>query len=261
MVMVSIEVRDLHYRHETSGKWVLQGVNLEATAGEITTILGPNGAGKTTLFKCMLGIWMPQSGTILCQRVELPRLSPSRRARVCAFVPQDHVASFPYAVMEVVLMGRTPYVPLFSTPGRRDRMCAEEAMEKFGISHLKYRPYTKLSGGERQLVLLARALAQETPILLLDEPTAHLDYRNQVEILWRVRNIVREKGLTVLMTMHDPNLALQFSDCIALMKGGKMVVKGSPEEVMTADNLSDLYEMPMKIWEINGEIFIRSPRV
>jgi len=259
-VTVSLEVKGLYFRHPNMANWVLEDLNLKVEAGEITTILGPNGAGKTTLFRCILGLWSPQKGSIVCGTFDLSRMTPSGRARLCAFVPQDHVPPFAYPIKEVVLMGRTPYVPIFSTPSRVDRRCAEEAMEKMGIGHLGNRAYTNLSGGERQLVLLARALAQETPVLLLDEPTAHLDYRNQVEILRRVRQIVRDRRLTVLMTMHDPNLTLQFSDSVALMKAGRMVVKGPPREVMTSENLSFLYELPLKIWEINGEIFIRSPK-
>jgi len=254
---IALEILDLHFRHEHRGEWVLHGTTLKAEAGQITTILGPNGAGKTTLFKCILGLWHPQRGSITCRGFNLVKMSPLHRARLCAFVPQDHVPPFPYSVGDMVLLGRTPYVSMFSVPGREDRRRAEEAMKKTGIYHLRHRPYTNLSGGERQMVLLTRALVQETPILLLDEPTAHLDYRHQVDILNCVRELVKERNLTVLMTMHDPNLTLQFSHRVALMKEGEIIIHGQPEEVMTEGNLSFLYGLPLKVYQVGGETFIR----
>jgi iron complex transport system ATP-binding protein len=148
------------------------------------------------------------------------------------------------------------YISLFAAPSSRDIQAANDAMEQIGIGSLRQRPYTKISGGERQLVLLARALAQEAPVLILDEPTSHLDFRNQILILNKVREIVRQKGLTVLMTLHDPNLAMQFSDHVVMMSQGSVVAQGPPAEVVTTGNIRQLYGLDVSIICHEGTNFI-----
>ena len=226
----------------------------------MATLLGPNGSGKTTLFKCIAGLWQQQEGSIVCNGSDITPLPPEQRARILAIVPQEHEPPFPYSVFDAVLMGRASHVSLFSSPSHDDYQQTEKAMEVVGIGHLRERPYTKISGGERQLVLIARALAQEAPLLLLDEPTSHLDFRNQILILNKVREIVRQEGLTVLMTLHDPNLAMQFSDNVVMINDGHIIARGIPADVLTGDNLKKMYGIDVSIISYNGTKVI-CPRV
>jgi iron complex transport system ATP-binding protein len=251
-----LTIRDLYFRHHHNGPDILKGVEFGIDQGRMTTILGPNGSGKTTLFKCISGLWKPREGTIRFGDQDLTKLSYGRRAGIIAVVPQEHEPPFPYTVAEVVLMGRVSHVSLFSAPSRIDRLKAEEAMEKVGIGHLCERRYTKISGGERQLVLIARALSQDAPILILDEPTSHLDFRNQILILSKVREIVQQKGLTVLMTLHDPNLAMQFSDSVVMINGGQIIARGVPHDVLTRENLMKIYGIDVSVISNNGTNYI-----
>lgn len=247
-----LSVAGLSFRHHRDGPDILRDVAVTIPEGRITAILGPNGSGKTTLFKCIAGLWKPRAGEIRCDGEDLTQLSGRRRAALVAVVPQDHEPPFPYAVEEVVLTGRTARVELFASPSRADREAAAQAMEQAGIAHLRGRSYTKISGGERQLVLIARALAQETPVLILDEPTAHLDFRHQFAILTKVRQIVRDRGLTVLMTLHDPNLTMQFADRVGLIREGRLIAEGAPRDVLTRENLGRLYDMAVTVVSYNG---------
>jgi iron complex transport system ATP-binding protein len=244
--------KDLYFRHLHSKIDILKGISFSIAEGLMTTLLGPNGSGKTTLFKCLSGLWHPRQGSILFGDQDLTKLSYGRRAGIIAVVPQEHEPPFPYTVADVVLMGRVSHVSLFSVPSKDDRLAAAEAIEKVGIAHLRERPYTKISGGERQLVLVARALAQDAPILILDEPTSHLDFRNQILILNKVREIVRKKGLTVLMTLHDPNLAMQFSDHVVMIETGRIIAQGAPCDVLTQENIRQMYDIDVTVISHNG---------
>jgi iron complex transport system ATP-binding protein len=231
---------------------ILKGVSFAAPEGRMAAILGPNGSGKTTLFKCISGLWRPRQGKIRHGDRDVTALSCSERAGLIAVVPQEHDPPFPYTVADMVLMGRASHVSLFSAPSARDIAAADAAMDRIGISRLRGRPYTRISGGERQLVLIARALAQDAPVLLLDEPTSHLDFRNQIMVLDKVREIVRQKGLTVLMTLHDPNLAMQFSDHVVMIAEGSVLAQGPPAEVLTAENMKRMYALDVSIIRRNG---------
>lgn len=255
-----LEIKGVYFRHQARDSDILKGVEFEVTEGIMTTVLGPNGSGKTTLFKCICGLWKPQKGSISMDHRDLSLLSDGERARICAVVPQEHEPPFPYSVLDVVLMGRVSHISMFSSPSRHDYQKAEEAIGIVGVDHLKDRPYTKISGGERQLALVARALAQEAPILLLDEPTSHLDFRNQVLILNKVREIAQQKGLTVLMTLHDPNLSMLFSEKVILLNEGKVVSNGSPQEVITEENLKKVYKIDVSIINWNGKKIVY-PRI
>jgi iron complex transport system ATP-binding protein len=247
-----IAVKDLWYRHHSVDTPVLKGVNFHADSGMLTAVLGPNGSGKTTLFKCIAGLWEPGKGDVAFQGRSLRGKSCSAIARIIAVVPQEHEPPFPYSVLDAVTMGRAAHLGMFSTPSRRDYLKAEEAIERVGIGHLKDRPYTRISGGERQLVLVARALTQESPVMLLDEPTSHLDFRNQVLVLRKIKEIVRERSVAALMTIHDPNLAMLFSDHVVILNNGSVVAQGLPHEVITERNLSSVYGIDVHVIPING---------
>jgi len=242
-----LEVKELYFRHQHAKDMILKGIKFQIDAGQITTILGPNGSGKTTLFKCIAGLWNFQKGEVLYKKQNITRLSYAQRAKIFAVVPQDHEPPFPYSVFDVVLMGRTSYVGVFSSPGKNDYEKVKEALSLVGIEHLKHIPYTKISGGERQLTLIARALAQSTPVMLLDEPTSHLDFRNQIVVLRKVKEITRERGLRVMMTLHDPNLAMLFSDEVVVINGGSVVCTGSPEVVITEDTMKKVYGIEVSL--------------
>jgi iron complex transport system ATP-binding protein len=255
-----LEINDIHFRHPGSNEEILKGLSFKIESGNVTALLGPNGSGKTTLFKCISGLWRQQKGSIMCNGMDMGPLSPERRAKTFAVVPQDHEPPFPYSVFDVALMGRASHVSLFSSPSKEDRRKTGEAMEIVGISHLSDRPYTKISGGERQLVLIARALAQEAPLMILDEPTSHLDFRNQVLILKKIRAIVKQKGLTALVTLHDPNHASLFSDRIVMLNAGKVIADGPPSEIISQESLKALYGVDVDIIPHNGSSVI-CPRI
>ena len=247
-----IAVKDVFYRHPHASAAVLNGITFEAESGMLTAVLGPNGSGKTTLFKCISGLWSPQGGDVLFQGRSIKAYPPRKTARIISVVPQEHEPPFPYSVFEAVTMGRASYLGMFSTPSQGDYSKAEAAIEQVGIAHLKDRPYTGVSGGERQLVLIARALAQDAPVMLLDEPTSHLDFKNQVLVLTKVNEIVRQKSVAALMTVHDPNLAMLFSDRVVLINNGCVVAQGQPHEVITEENLSSLYGIDVVVLKVDG---------
>lgn len=247
-----LEIRNVYFRHQGNQDDILKAVDFRVRTGGMTTILGPNGSGKTTLFRCITGLWKPQRGDIVFGDRDISGISHAERAKIFAVVPQEHEPPFPYSVLDVVLMGRVSHVGLFASPSESDYQVAQEAIHIVGISRLSDRAYTKISGGERQLVLIARALSQEAPILLLDEPTSHLDFRNQVVVLKKVREITREKGLTVLMTLHDPNLAMLFSDKVVVLNGGSVICTGSPQAVITEDTMKRVYGIDVSLIPWNG---------
>jgi iron complex transport system ATP-binding protein len=251
-----LEINDIYFSHSGSDAQILKGVSFRVESGHMTTLLGPNGSGKTTLFKCIAGLWRQLSGSIVCNGKDIGSLSPERRARILAVVPQDHEPPFPYSVFDAALMGRASHVSLLSSPSKEDRRKTKEAMDIVGISHLADRAYTRISGGERQLVLLARALAQEAPLLLLDEPTTHLDFRNQNLMLQKIRDIVKQQELTVLMTLHDPNHASLFSDRIVMLNGGKVIAEGAPHDIISQESLKALYGIDVDIIAHNGSQII-----
>jgi iron complex transport system ATP-binding protein len=251
-----IRIDDLHFRHPKSDRAVLQGIRLRAGKGQLTTILGPNGCGKSTLFRCIAGLWRPERGEILFEEKSILNCSHQERARRIAVVPQDHEPPFPYSVFDAVLMGRAAHVGLCCAPSKKDRQMAEQAIDKVGIGHLREKTYTKISGGERQLVLVARALAQDARAMLFDEPTSHLDFCNQVRVLRKIREIIAERRVTAIVTIHDPNAAMLFSDSVALVKDGRVVTQGPPRDVITEKNLQAVYGIEVAIGRINGAMVV-----
>ncbi|HEX3915626.1 MAG TPA: ABC transporter ATP-binding protein [Steroidobacteraceae bacterium] len=239
-----IEVRGASFRY--GEHVVFRSLGLEVYSGEVLTILGPNGCGKSTLLRCIGGALALDQGSVLLGDVDLAALDARARARKIAFLFQDHTPSFPFAVLDVVSMGRTPYLSTFGAPSRQDSRMAEEALEQVGLRHLKSRPYTELSGGERQLVLLARTLVQQPAVILLDEPTAHLDFKNQVRSLERIGALAGQ-GVTMIMTSHDPNHAFLFPGRAALMQPGGAITVGPAAQVVTDASLSGAYGIGVSV--------------
>lgn len=228
-----IEARSVGFRHSAKGAWLFENLSFSIAKGQIVVLLGQNGRGKTTLLKCMANLIAPTQGTI-------------RYSGAIGYVPQQFVTPFSYSAHEVVLMGRARHVGLFSNPTEEDRARAAEALELVGGAALAERPISTLSGGERQLVLIARALASEADLLLLDEPASALDFRNQAVMLAMLRQLSASRGLTVVMTTHDPTHALEIADRAVLLHGSGRCEEGTVGEMCTEGRLSELYGMPMK---------------
>ncbi|WP_425806227.1 ABC transporter ATP-binding protein [Desulfitobacterium sp. Sab5] len=234
------------------GQELFRSINFQLQKGEIFCIIGPNGCGKSTLLDCLLGNLKPQAGEIFLKDQNIKTLSPKEMARHVAYVPQDHEKSFPYTVMDIILMGRASYTGYFGTPSAEDTLIAEEALRLLGIEKYKMRPYTKLSGGESQLVMMARALAQQTPVIILDEPTSHLDFKHELLILETLVRLVREKELAVIITTHFPNHAFYFENNsiptrVAMMNQKTFSVLGKPSEVLSEENIKSVYDVNAKV--------------
>jgi len=228
-----------------SDRVVGRGLDVTLAQGEVLALLGPNGGGKTTLLKTLLGLLRPRAGEVALGERPLAGLSLRERARMIAYVPQLHVPTFAFTVESLVLMGRTAHGSLFSRPSGRDRAVAARTLEQLGIPHLATRPYTMISGGERQLVLLARALAQEPQFVVLDEPTASLDFGNQGKVMREIRALAAA-GHGVLFTTHDPNHALRAADRAYLLRAGERVAEGEVHSVLTRERLEALYQAPVE---------------
>ena len=220
--------------------------------GEVLCVLGPNGGGKTTLFRTLLGLLKPHAGRVSADGKDLRDLTRRDVARRIGYVPQAHSSYFPFTVADVVLMGRTAHIGVFAAPSQRDRRIARETLETLGIEHLAESVYTRISGGERQLVLIARALAQQAPLLIMDEPTAALDFGNQVRVLERIRALARS-GIGILFSSHDPDHAFLCADRVAILHDGRIAAFGTPEEVVTPSNLHSAYGVDVSIHELNAE--------
>ncbi len=217
-------------------------IDLTVAAGDIVCLLGPNGCGKTTLFKTILGLIPALSGSVELDGKQLSRLSRRELARRIAFVPQQHGPVFPFEVLEVVTMGRTPRLGSFAQPSGEDRRIAMEALGSVGIEDLAMRDYSRLSGGQRQLVLIARALAQQASVLVMDEPTASLDFGNQMRVLEKIKDLSRPgQGRAVVLSTHDPDQAFALMARVILMKDGHIRAEGTPDEVLTGECLSHVY--------------------
>jgi len=227
------------------GRRVGAGFELELQPGEVLALLGPNGGGKTTLLKTLLGLIPPLGGAVSLEGRPLERWSLRERALRVAYVPQVAATGFGFLAREVVLMGRTAHHGVFAPPSARDHGVAAEALARLGIEALAERPVTQLSGGERQLVLVARALAQEPRAVVLDEPTASLDFGNQGRVLREIRQLARA-GLAVLFTTHDPNHALRWADRVLLVRAGGPLAQGPARELIAGPLLAQLYGTPVE---------------
>ncbi len=231
----------------------LRGVRFSLQPGRITAVLGPNGAGKTTLLYLALGWLRPWEGDIRLQGQSLRGRGARERGRWLALVPQTEHTPFDYSVLEYVLMGRAPHLPPLGIPGEEDYQAAWQALERVGLSDLAAHPVPQLSGGEHQLMLLARALAQNPRLLLLDEPTAHLDLKNKARLI-RILRDLRARGGTFLMTNHEPDVVLAVADDVLLIEPDGSARFGPLTEVFTAETLSRIYQMPIRLTQISGRL-------
>jgi iron complex transport system ATP-binding protein len=234
------------------GRVVGRDVSFAMDGGEVLCVLGPNGGGKTTLFRTLLGLLHPLGGRAVLDGVAVDARSRTEMARLAGYVPQAHAGYFPFTVREIVLMGRTAHLGLFATPSSRDRAIADKALATLGIDHLGDRTYTRISGGERQLTLIARALAQESRLLVMDEPTANLDFGNQVRVLDRIKALAAD-GIAILFSTHDPDHAFLCADRVALLHDGRVDPLGPPRATITPDSLRRLYGVEVRIAEIEPE--------
>ena len=233
------------------GRTVGSGVSFSLARGEVLCVLGPNGSGKTTLFRTVLGLIGKRGGSVTLGGEPVEDLSRAQIARLAGYVPQEHSAYFAFTVREFVLMGRVSRLRAFSSPGRIDRETSDRALHSLGIAHLADHPVTEISGGERQLTLVARALAQEPQLLVMDEPTAGLDFGNQIRVLHRIAALA-SSGISILFSSHDPDQAFGIAQRALLLGEGRALEIGPPEEVIRADTMKRLYGVDVSIVPIEG---------
>lgn len=239
--MLKVENLSFAYNKNT----VLKEINFQAKNGELITLLGANGSGKTTFLKCMQGLLTADAGKILIDGENIIQLGKKDRAKKIAVVPQEHKNVFAHKVLDMVVMGINPWLKFGEQPQRRHYQKAEEILERLNIHSLKDENFNRISGGERQLVLTARALLQKSSILLLDEPNSHLDFKNVHHIMDIMQNL-KYNNKTIITALHDPNLAYRYSDKIIILKEGRILAEGAAEKVMTDENLSEAYNMKIK---------------
>jgi iron complex transport system ATP-binding protein len=247
-----LEVKNATFSYDGKRN-IFEDISFSVESGDIFCILGPNGTGKSTLLRCLCNLYELNEGSICIDGKNIMSYTTSKLAKKIGFIPQIHTPTFPYSVLQVVMMGRTPHLNTFATPSEIDYMIAEEALRTVNIEHIRDKPYTELSGGQMQLVLMARVLAQEPEILLLDEPTSHLDVSNQIQTIEMVRKLSR-KGLSLVMTSHFPDHTFLSSSKVGIMKDRKFLAIGPADSVVTEENLQDTYGVPIKIVHIDGDI-------
>ncbi len=245
-----LQVRDLAaaYRRNGRTRTALRGISLSVAPAEVLGLVGPNGSGKTTLIRAVTGMITPASGVVRLLGDDVAALSQRERALRAAVVPQHPLLPDAFTALEIVLMGRTPHLRLLQNEGAADLMAVERAMCATGTWEFADRPAGELSGGERQRVVVARALAQEAPLLLLDEPTAHLDLGHQAGVLDLMRRRCREERRGVLAVVHDLTLAARYCDRLVLLSAGKVAAEGRPEEVLRSDVLTKVYGAPVDVF-------------
>ena len=228
------------------GKPVIEGLNLDVSAGDILCILGANGIGKTTLYRTILNTLCPVSGQITLNGEDTQKMRREDFAKKIAYVPQTHLPAFPFKVLDMVTMGRTVHLSLFAAPDKHDEAIAFEAMERLGIAKLAHRPYTEISGGERQLVLIARALVQDAEILLMDEPTSNLDFGHQMQLLEQIKGLAGEKR-AIMYTTHYPNHAFACATKVLALMGGQDWAFGTAEAILTEPILKRVYGIDVDV--------------
>ena len=241
-----LNVNKISFQYNKESETIFQDISFKLNKGDILCILGRNGIGKTSLIKSLNGIHETNKGTINLKGKNIKNLSFKEISQIVGYIPQGHTPSFPFTVEDVVLMGRTPYLKLSQSPKEKDLKIVNKALKDIGIYEIKDKPYTNISGGERQLVFLARVLTQEPDILLLDEPTSHLDFGNQIKLLEILENLSK-KGLGIIMSSHFPDHAFLSCNKVAIMDNKSFIKFGKPDEVITEDTLEKIYDIKVKI--------------
>jgi iron complex transport system ATP-binding protein len=241
---LSVEVSNLSFSY--GDRLIIDKINFYVEDGQLISVLGPNGVGKSTLFRCILGLLRDYTGKIFLTGKDIKKLSTGEMAKLIAYIPQSHYPSFNYSVFDMVLMGTAVQISSLSSPGKKQIELVNRALDKMGIYHLKERGYMQISGGERQLVLLARALVQEAKILVLDEPTSNLDFGNQIKVMLQIKNLAKE-GYTIIQSTHNPDQTFLFSDKIIAMKGGRIIKYGKPDDIISNDLIQSLYDVDVEI--------------
>lgn len=247
---MTVEVKNLTFSYGKNK--VLDHVSFTAMEGELLSVLGPNGVGKSTLFRCMLGLLTPDKGEIFVEGENVSLMRPGTLAQKIAYIPQSHDPVFHYSVFDMVLMGTTAQTGLFSSPKKEHKQLVGETLEKLGLSFLADRSYRTLSGGERQLVLIARAMAQKARVLLMDEPSASLDFGNRILVMNRVKELCKE-GYCVIQTTHDPEQAYLYSHKILALHKGTILAHGRPRDIFNETLISSLYGVEVEVCDIKED--------
>ncbi len=247
---MSIEVEHLSFSYGHHA--VLKDITFDIPDGCLVNVLGPNGVGKSTLFRCILGLNAHYEGCVWVNGKDMKQLSIKERAREISYIPQSHAPVYDYEVIDVVMMAAGRDLKLFANPGKAERSRAYQALERVGIEAFAHRMYTQISGGEQQLVLIARALAQQARTIVMDEPTSALDYGNTVRVLSCVKQLARE-GLSIVQSTHDPDHAFLYSDKTLVLKNGRVEAYGSPKSVITSGLISDLYRIDVEVNSLYGD--------
>jgi iron complex transport system ATP-binding protein len=250
--MASIEVNHASFSYDGRAD-IFKDISFSVNKGMVFCILGPNGTGKSTLLRCLCNLYRLKDGHIKVDGHDISTMGPAALAKKIGFIPQIHTPTFPYTVLEVVLMGRTPHLNMIASPSEKDYRIAEESIKSVGIEYIRDKPYTELSGGQMQMTLMARVLAQEPEVLLLDEPTSHLDIANQVHTIQIIKKLAK-KGLSIIMTSHYPDHAFVSADTVGIMKDGRFIEIGSPDDVITGPNLKNAYGIDIRIVHVGDDI-------
>ena len=248
-----IEVNQLSFSY--GNHTVLKNLTFSIEAGKLLSVLGPNGVGKSTLFRCLLGLNKVYTGTVQINKADIKTFTTRQMAETMAYIPQSHSSTFNYSVVEMVVMGTAHRVSKFSTPSVNDYEKAYDALDQMNMRSYAERYFNELSGGEQQMILIARALAQQAKILLMDEPTSNLDFGNQLRVMEKIK-MLTEKGYTVVQSSHNPQHAMMFSDEIMALYAGQIIAKGIPSNVVTKELLETLYKTNVEILEVKGEQLI-----
>ena len=255
---MSIEVSNLSFSY--GEHQILDNINFTAEDYQLLSILGPNGVGKTTMFKCILGLLHGYKGKVLINGIDIRELSIREMAELIAYIPQSHYPSFNFSVFDMVMMGTSVQFSSISSPGKKQVKKVEEALERMGIEHLKNRGYIQISGGERQLVLIARALVQDTKVLIMDEPAANLDFGNQIRVMSVIKSLTKD-GYTIIQSMHNPEQAFEFSDTVLALKDGKVLAMGKPTEIFNESLIQSLYGIDVEMQTLyRGKIKVCIPK-